>query len=249
MEGARVDLLLQVGPDLRVLARDVEVVDDGAEVEPRAPDQHRPPAPRRDVGEDGAGVGLEAGHGVVLPRIGHVEQVVDDLGPLGGGGLGRAHVHAPVDLHGVDRHQLHVREGARRLEGHGRLPGRGGAHQGHRRGGAVGRHPGPGVRAPRIAHAAMMPGPVDPRAGPARRPDAPSGRGPTPPVASALVVGRPGPAPGDPEVVHGPEPRPSPLRRGARHVLAGPRGLRHRRPRRPARGVPRRVPRLRAHRA
>src|SRR5581483_4162611 len=66
----------------------------------------------------------------VLARVGQVEEVVRDGGPLGGGRLGRADVHAPIDLHRVDGHDLDVAEGLGRRQGHGRLPGGGGPDQG-----------------------------------------------------------------------------------------------------------------------
>src|SRR5205085_2215987 len=72
----------------------------------------------------------EAGDGEVLGGVGQVEQVVRDLGPLGGGGLGRADVHPPVDLHGVHRDQLDVGQAAGDLEGEGGLARRGRPDQG-----------------------------------------------------------------------------------------------------------------------
>ena len=46
--------------------------------------------------------------GVVVVGVDQVEQVVGHLGLLGRGGLGRADVHAPVHLHGVDGDDLDV---------------------------------------------------------------------------------------------------------------------------------------------
>ena len=48
-------------------------------------------------------VGLEPGDGEVLVGVGEVEEVVRHLGLLGRRRLGRPDVHAPVDLHRVDR--------------------------------------------------------------------------------------------------------------------------------------------------
>src|SRR5581483_6569317 len=64
------------------------------------------------------------------------DEVVGDGRLLGGRGLGRAHVHAPVDLHGVDRHDLDVAERPGGRQGHGRFPRGGGPDQGQVREGA-----------------------------------------------------------------------------------------------------------------
>ena len=134
----------RVGPHLGVAARHLEVVDHGLQVEPRAADEERPPPPRRDVVHRPPGLGREPGHRELVPGVGDVDQVVRHLGPLGRRRLGRPDVHAAVDLHRVDRHDLDRRVAPGQGEGEGRLarrrgpdeghgPGGGGAGRGHRR--------------------------------------------------------------------------------------------------------------------
>src|SRR5207302_11298547 len=83
-----------------------------------------------DAGDGPGRGGLEAGHGEVLVGVGHVDEVVRDPGPLLERGLGRADVHAPVHLHGVDGHDLHVTQLPGQGKGNGRLARRRRAHQG-----------------------------------------------------------------------------------------------------------------------
>ena len=106
VQGRRVGFGLQTGPDLRVAPRDPETVDHGPHVQPRAADQHRHRVPVADVVDHGRGPRLELGHRELLGRVHHVDQVVAHLGLIRGGGGGRADVHAPVDLHGVEGDDL-----------------------------------------------------------------------------------------------------------------------------------------------
>ena len=128
---ARSGSLVELAPDLREATRDLEVVDDGLQVQTGAADQERPPAPPLQVGEHGLGRLHEPGHREVLVGIDEVDQVVGNLGPLGRRRLGRADVHPPVHLHRVDRDDLHVGPAPGQCHGQRRLPRRGGAHEGH----------------------------------------------------------------------------------------------------------------------
>ena len=103
-----VQLRLERGRHLGEAARDLEVVDDGAQVEPRATDEQRVmPAPG-DAVQRLACRPLELGHREVLVRIDQVEEMVRHGSPRLGPGLGRPDVHAAVDAHGVDRDDLAV---------------------------------------------------------------------------------------------------------------------------------------------
>jgi len=73
-------------------------------------DEHRSPLPLRDVYQRFAHRALERVHLERLGRVHKVDHVVADLSLLGCRGFGRADVHPPVHLHGVDRHQLDVGE-------------------------------------------------------------------------------------------------------------------------------------------
>ncbi len=91
----------------RLGPRERQPVDDRAVVQaaPRPPGAGRRPR-ADDVVHGGPGRGLEADHGERLRRLDQVEEVVADPGAVGGGGLGGADVHPPVDHHGVHRHDL-----------------------------------------------------------------------------------------------------------------------------------------------
>ena len=128
-----VGLLLEVGAGVGVLARQVEVVEHGRQVEPGAGDEQRPAAAPGDR-PLGLGVGgAVVGDGERLVGVDEIEAVVGHGGPVGGRRLGRADVHAPVDLHGVDGHDLGAGDLRRRRHRHVRLPRRRRPHDDHRR--------------------------------------------------------------------------------------------------------------------
>jgi hypothetical protein len=79
-------------------------------------------ATSRDFPQDEAGGALELCDGELLVRIDQIQKVVRDLGSLGLARLRRPDIHAPVDAHGVHRHDLNVATAARQIEGRCRLP-------------------------------------------------------------------------------------------------------------------------------
>ena len=80
----------------------VHLVDDGVEVEAGTPAQDGGAAAIEAFVNEDAGVALEHGHGVVLRDVGHIDHLERHEALLDGR-LGRADVHATVDLHRVDR--------------------------------------------------------------------------------------------------------------------------------------------------
>ena len=96
------------GGDVGIAARDGQVVDDGAVVEPGAAHQQRVPPGRRHHGQGLPGGRLELRHGELLVRVDQVEEVVRYRRPGLGIGLGGADVHAAVHAHGVDRDDVAV---------------------------------------------------------------------------------------------------------------------------------------------
>lgn len=80
----------------------VHLVDDGVEVEPRAATEDGRAALRDKPVDAAARVPLEEARGVVVPGVADVHHE-ERAAPLVGRGLGGPHVHAAVDLHGVDR--------------------------------------------------------------------------------------------------------------------------------------------------
>ena len=72
---------------------------------------------------------LEPGDGEFLVRIDEVEKMVPHLGLLGLRRLRRAEIHAPVDAHGVHRHDLDIATPPCDVEGRLRLPRRGDAEK------------------------------------------------------------------------------------------------------------------------
>ena len=119
---ALVQLRLQRGGHVGVAARDGEVVDNGAQVEPGAPDQQRMmPAPRDALQRRPRRL-LELGHGEILVRVDQVEEVVRHRGLRLGTGLRRPDVHAAVDAHGIDGDDLAVAPAQRQLQGGLRFP-------------------------------------------------------------------------------------------------------------------------------
>ena len=123
-------LVLEGRLDLGIAAGELQVVDDGPQVEAGAPHQQGVVAPGGNAAQRLPGRLLELGDGELLVGIDQIEQVVRHLGLLGQGRLRRAHVHAPVDAHGVHRHDLDIAPPPGHLEGRLRLPRRGDAEEG-----------------------------------------------------------------------------------------------------------------------
>ena len=104
----------EVGADLRPdrgvgrQAGRIEPLHDRAQVEPGAPGQDRHAIPRVERGQDIRDVGVEGRDGEDLVGIDEIEPVVDDPGPVLGGGLGRADVQPAIDLPGVGGDDLGV---------------------------------------------------------------------------------------------------------------------------------------------
>jgi hypothetical protein len=110
------ELLLERGADSLVRSGKIQVVECGADVEPGAARQDGHPAAGDDLVDRGAGELGVVGH---VRRLGHrpdVEQVMRDAAPGDLGLLGRADVHALVELHRVGVHHLAA-------EGKGQLGG------------------------------------------------------------------------------------------------------------------------------
>src|SRR6478609_3314999 len=126
--------------------RDLEPVEGGSDVEARPADEERPVASPADRGDVGAGCRLVAGDAGLLGHVEDVELVVGDAAPLGGGQLGRADVHAAVELHGVGVDDL-TTEPRGEVEGQVGLARRRRPDDGDHRSGdrrrAVRRHDGP----------------------------------------------------------------------------------------------------------
>jgi hypothetical protein len=100
------ELLLERCADSLVRSGKIQVVECGTDVEPGAASQDGHAAAGDDLVDRGAGELGVVGH---VRRLGHrpdVEQVVRDAAPGGLGLLGRADVHALVELHRVGVHHL-----------------------------------------------------------------------------------------------------------------------------------------------
>ena len=104
-------------------------VDHRTHVEAGAADEQRPLAAGGDVGDRVTRRLLEANDRPVLGRARHVDEVMRQRGAVGHGRLGGADVEAPVDLHRVDRHDLHVTERAGDREGERGLTGGSGTNE------------------------------------------------------------------------------------------------------------------------
>ena len=76
------------------------------QVQARTTHKQRPRTTRRHLGQHDLEVAQEARHIVRLARVDEVQHVVAHRGAFGCRGFGRAHIHAAVHLHGVERHQL-----------------------------------------------------------------------------------------------------------------------------------------------
>ena len=125
-------LRLQPGPHGGVGAREVQLVEDRPDVQPGPSDE------QRDDARGAQPVDLRPrplpvlGHGRRFAHVPQVEQVVRHPAPFGGVGLGRADVHAAVELHRVGVDHL-AAEPARQLHGERGLAGGGRPDHGHDR--------------------------------------------------------------------------------------------------------------------
>ena len=124
----RGQLGLQPGPQGRVGAGEVELVDDGADVQAGPADEQRHPAAGEHVVDRGPGQPLVLGDAGPLGHVPHVEHVVRYATPLGRRRLRGADVHAPVELHGVGVDDLGA-ETPGQLDGERGLAGRGGTDE------------------------------------------------------------------------------------------------------------------------
>ena len=120
----RRDLGFELGADGAVFGWERERVDHRAHVETGAADEQRAVAAGLDCRDRGASLRLEPGHRPLVEGIRDVDHVVRHRGALRGGRLRSADVEAPVDLHRVDRHDLHITERVRGPERELRLPRR-----------------------------------------------------------------------------------------------------------------------------
>ena len=161
-------LLLQPPPDAQVGGRDLEPVERRTHVEAGAADQQGvPPAPG-DRGEVGPGAGLVCRDAGLLGDVEHVELVVRDAAALAHRQLGRADVHAAVELRGVGADDLaaqHLGEGDGEvgLAGGGRADDGDDERTGRRTAACPRGRARPGLVAERVAVDARHP-----RVGPAR---------------------------------------------------------------------------------
>src|SRR5205823_3964168 len=110
------ELLLEAGPDSLVCSGKVQVIEGGADVEAGTAGQDGHPAAGDDLVDRGPGELGVFGHVRGLGHRPDVEQVMRDAAPGGRGFLGRADVHALVELHRVGVHHLAA-------EGEGELGG------------------------------------------------------------------------------------------------------------------------------
>jgi hypothetical protein len=135
--GARFQLGAQFGP----LARDLHRIGDGPQIQAGAGDDERPGAARCHVVQRGVRIRRELREGVLLAGLGQVETMVTHPCPVDRRRLGRADVHASIDLHRVDGENLRARRTQR--VGHRNVAlARGGGPQHHERYGGNGRaHP------------------------------------------------------------------------------------------------------------
>ncbi len=125
------ELGLQARTDTCVRSGKVQVVQGRADVQTRAADQHRYPAAGGDVVDRGAGQLGVVGHVRGLGHRPDVEQVVRDATAGGLGFLGRADIHALVELHRVGVDDL-AAQGAGQLQAQPGLAGGRRAHHGDR---------------------------------------------------------------------------------------------------------------------
>ena len=116
-------------PDLRVAARELQVVEQGAQIEARAADHDRRNPAAREVAQRGASPSLVLGDVGILGHVESVQEVMAYARPVGRGGLGGADVHPAIELEGVGVDDLGP-EPLGQLEGDLALARGGRAHDG-----------------------------------------------------------------------------------------------------------------------
>ncbi len=105
-----------------------EPVHQAHQVERRAGDDESALAARLNIGDGPIGEFDVARNAERFARLGDVDQMMRDGGALRGRGLGRADVHAAIDLHRIDAENLGA-ESWGQLDRRGRLAGRRAAEQ------------------------------------------------------------------------------------------------------------------------
>ena len=115
-----------------VLAQ-IHLIAQRVQVQARAADEYRQPAAGKDAVDDARRHVAVHGNGEDLPWVGHVDHVMHRLRALLQRGLGRADVHAAVDLHGVHGDDFRTERIAQR-DGRARLARARGADQRKHRG-------------------------------------------------------------------------------------------------------------------
>jgi len=99
-------VLLDPRPHLRIRRRELHLVENRVHIQGRTPDDDRDhPAPMA-IGDHLPGEVPDDGDRRWLPRVEHVDEVVDDSPTLVQRGLGRADVHPAVELHRIGVHDL-----------------------------------------------------------------------------------------------------------------------------------------------
>src|SRR5205814_1116416 len=92
---------LELGPQVRVGAGEVEVIQYRPDIEAGPADQQGRATPGEDVVDRGAGQALVNGDAGRLGDVPNVQYMVRDAGSLGDRELGRTDVEPPVELHRV----------------------------------------------------------------------------------------------------------------------------------------------------
>ena len=122
----------QRGADVGIFRREVQVVDDRAQVQAGPAHQQCARSPSLDVGDGCPRTRLEASHREPLRRFRQIQQVVDDHRALCRRRFGGADVHAAVDQHRIDAGDLGPQVACDRDRGL-RLAGGGWPDQGRQR--------------------------------------------------------------------------------------------------------------------
>ena len=124
----------ETGADLGVVPRveELQVLDERIEVQAGAADEDDVLPSPADVRDDAGRVLLEPRDTVVLGRVHDIDEVVRDALHLVRRRFRGGHVHALVELHGVEREDLSV-QCLCQFHGQRRFPGRGGADDRHQR--------------------------------------------------------------------------------------------------------------------
>ena len=134
LRALRLEFGLQPGTDLGGVPRveELQVLDEGVEVEAGAADEDDVLPPGADVRDDAGGVFLETGDAVGLRRVHHIDEVVRDALHLVCRRFRGGHVHAFVELHGVEGEDLSV-QSLRQFHRQGRFARCRGADDRHQR--------------------------------------------------------------------------------------------------------------------